>query len=116
MKVSNIKTKHITREERIGKRLLLDGSFSEREGVFELNITSGRNDVSRLERKLGIEFHRERERTQDGLGHYYRYCVLNKSQAYKLLTYLNQKAISRNDEPFSADETQTILAKYQGEI
>ncbi|MGX2985751.1 hypothetical protein [Ursidibacter sp. B-7004-1] len=107
---------HITREERILRMVLMNGSFSEREGVFELNITSGRNDINRVMRKLGIQLKREWEETADGYGKYYRYSIVDKSQAYKLMTYYNAKATARGGEPLSVAETKAILSRYEGDI
>lgn len=42
--------------------------FSEREGVFELNFTSGRNYINTAEGLLDVKFKREWEKTADGEG------------------------------------------------
>ncbi|QGM81724.1 hypothetical protein A6A10_08735 [Otariodibacter oris] len=100
----------------MARALLLNGSFSEREGVTQLNITSGRNEISDIERKLNIKVNRVWEKTADGLGQYYRYSIANKRQAYKVMKHANRLALARDGEPFNATETRAILARFKGEI
>ncbi|WP_301098735.1 hypothetical protein [Otariodibacter sp.] len=111
-----MKSNKPTREERIARALLLNGSFSEREGVTQLNITSGRNEISNIERKLNIKVNRVWEKTADGLGQYYRYSIADKEQAYKMIQFTNTLTQARNAEPFNATETRAILARFKGKI
>lgn len=105
-----------TNEERLIRYLFQPGngnSFSEREGVFELNFTSGRNYIGFLEKKLGIEFKREWEHTADGNGRYYRYIVADSDTAKRLMNYANLKAEARGEVMFDDETKANILNKFQ---
>lgn len=102
-----------TNEERLIGYLFQNwNSFSEREGVFDLNFTSGRNYINKLEDKLNIEFTREWERTADGDGRYYRYTVPDRLTAEKLIQYANFKAGARGAVAFDEQATENILARF----
>lgn len=108
-----IKPPKPTNEERlITYTFKNNGSFSEREGVFDLNFTSGRNYINELERKLGIQFKREWEKTADGKGRYYRYSVTDRKTAKKLIQFANTKAQARGEIAFSEEETNFILQQF----
>lgn len=89
------------------------GSFSEREGVFDLNFTSGRNYINELEKKLNIEFGREWEKTASGDNKYYRYSIKDKQTAEKLIKFANTKAQARGTIAFSERETALILRQFK---
>lgn len=101
-----------TRKERIARELLNPNGVSEREMVFTLNITSGRNEINEIERQLNIQFKREWNKTSDGLGQFYKYYCPNKETVLQLIKFINQEAIKRKDEPFTPQQTQYILNQF----
>lgn len=102
-----------TNEERLIGYLFQNwNSFSEREGVLDLNFTNGRNYINKLEKKLNIKFTREWEKTADGDGRYYRYSVTDRQTAEKLTKFANTKAQSRGAIAFSEKETNFILQQF----
>ncbi|MBM2609388.1 hypothetical protein CDE51_03160 [Pasteurella multocida] len=102
-----------TNEEKvIGYVLLGDNGFSEREGVFELNFTSGRNYINKLEEKLQIEFHREWEKTADGENRYYRYSIPDRQTAQKLISYANSKSAMRGKVTITESQAERILNRF----
>lgn len=103
-----------TNEEKAIRYVLLNNNgFSEREGVFNLNFTSGRNYITDLERKLGIKFNREWEKTADGQGQYYRYTVPDRKTAEMLSNYANAKAFARGDVAITEEQKQRILSRFE---
>lgn len=103
-----------TNEERIIRTVLQNQrGFSEREGVFDLNLTSGRNYINRLEEKLQITFKREWEKTADGAGRYYRYTIPNAQTAEKLISYVNSKSAMRGTIAISKNEAERILSRFE---
>lgn len=102
-----------TNEEKvIGYVLLSDNGFSEREGVFDLNFTSGRNYINKLEEKLQITFHREWEKTADGENRYYRYSIPDRQTAQKLISYANSKSAMRGTVAITENEAERILSRF----
>lgn len=109
-----IKPGKSTRMERVIHTLLTNmNGFSEREGVLNLNLTSGRNDINKLERTLDIKFNREWEKTADGRGRYYRYTCPDRKTAEKLIALLNNKAKARGAEVLSLHQQESILAYFK---
>lgn len=103
-----------TRMEQVLYALLTNmNGFSEREGVFNLNLTSGRNYISTLERTLKIKFNRVWEKTTDGRGQYYRYTCPDRKTAEKLIALLNNKAKVRGAEVLSLHQQESILAYFK---
>ena len=103
----------VTNEERLIKYLFQNwNSFSEREGVFDLNFTSGRNYINTLEGKLDITFKREWEQTASGNGKYYRYSVADRQTAERLIKYANLKAQARGEVAFSEQTIKNILQQF----
>lgn len=87
-------------------------SFSEREGVFDLNFTSGRNYINTLEGKLDITFKREWEQTASGNSKYYRYSVADRKTAECLIKYANLKAQARGEVAFNEQAMKNILQQF----
>lgn len=102
-----------THDEIILYHALTQNGFTEREGVIELNITSGRNRINEVEKRLGIKLHREKEGNRTNGGVHFRYSVADKAQAETLIHFINGKRLLRNAEPISADETVQILARFE---
>ncbi|NBI43346.1 hypothetical protein GVX76_07585 [[Haemophilus] felis] len=102
-----------TNEEKvIGYVLFSNNGFSEREGVFELNFTSGRNYINKLEEKLQITFHREWEKTADGENRYYRYSIPDRQTAEKLISYANSKSAMRGTVAITENDVGRILKRF----
>ncbi|WP_156550061.1 hypothetical protein [Gallibacterium salpingitidis] len=101
-----------TRKERVARALLNPNGISEREMVYHFNMTSGRNEVNTLEKELNIQFNREWNKTEDGLGQYYKYHCPNRETALKLIGYINHSAIKREALPFTSEQIQHILNTF----
>uniref|UniRef100_Q0I4Q0 Hemophilus-specific protein, uncharacterized n=1 Tax=Histophilus somni (strain 129Pt) TaxID=205914 RepID=Q0I4Q0_HISS1 len=109
-----IKPTKPTNEEKVIIHLFNNGgSFSEREGVFNLNFTSGRNYINKLEDKLQIKLNREWEKTASGENKYYRYSISDRQTAEKLLKYANVKAKLRGTVAFTENEAERILQHFE---
>ncbi|MFC0323993.1 hypothetical protein ACFFHT_10595 [Gallibacterium melopsittaci] len=101
-----------TRQERVAKALLNPNGVSEREMVFTLNITSGRNEINEIEKKLGVIFTREWNKTADGLGQYYKYYCPNKETALKLIKFIERLALMRKGTLFTPENVKQILNQF----
>ncbi|WP_386693844.1 hypothetical protein [Lonepinella sp. MS14435] len=90
------------RLERIGIQLLINPhGISELELAINQHITSGRNEVNKIEKLIDVKFARNWENTADGMGQYYRYSVPNRATAEKLLKFVESKAVLRGEEPYT---------------
>ncbi|QLB19572.1 hypothetical protein [Mannheimia granulomatis] len=87
--------------------------FSEREGVFELNFTSGRNYINTAENLLGVKFKREWEKTVNGEGQYYRYTTPDHQTTQKVIDWLNHKAGLRGEIAITSEQAQQILSRFE---
>ncbi|MDD0823112.1 hypothetical protein PTQ27_01310 [Mannheimia sp. AT1] len=102
-----------TNEEKALCYLILNPEgFSEREGVFNLNFTSGRNYINTAEKLLGIKFNRQWEKTENGEGQYYRYQLPDRHTAEKVIKYLNAKSALRGETAITAEQVQHILSRF----
>ncbi|WGE34411.1 hypothetical protein NYR61_02320 [Actinobacillus genomosp. 1] len=101
---------NITRKEKLGSYLLASrNGFSELDGMRELGITSGRNEINELEAITQTEFIRIQEHNQNG-GTHFRYFLADKTQAERLITFLNGKAVSRNAAiPYPPTVAESVL-------
>ena len=108
-----MKTK--TRKEKVALALLFNptSGVSEREMVFNLNLTSGRNEIAEIERNHNIKFNREWNKTADGQGQYYRYYCPNKTTALRLIDVINQLRRKRGKPSIQSDDIQEILMRYE---
>lgn len=113
MQPQNTQTKPATHQERIAYHLLERGSFTEREGVIELNITSGRNYINEFEKLIGLRLQRDDEVNTTNTGIHYRYRVADKQQAEALIKFINGKRTARNATLISVNEQTTLLAKFE---
>ncbi|VEI59004.1 Uncharacterised protein [Pasteurella multocida] len=82
----------LTRLMIIARTLVLNPvkGISEKESYFDAHFLNARNEVSELERRLGIELHREREKSPIG-NLYTRYTLKDKDQARKVVELFNLK-------------------------
>lgn len=104
----------MTHSEKVARFILMNGGgFSEREGVMKLNITSGRNYVNELEHQLQIQLHREKEKTVDGRGYFYRYQCPDKSTAERLIVFINNKAQARGDTGIESCLQAVLLNRFE---
>lgn len=87
--------------------------FTELEGVYRLNFTSGRTYISELERTLGFKLTREWEKNSGGCGQHYRYTIPNRQTAQILIDYVNAKAKLRGTIGFSQNEAERILSRFE---
>ncbi|WP_439234343.1 hypothetical protein [Lonepinella koalarum] len=107
------RNKQPERKERVAKLLLAHPKgISERELVFSENMTSGRNEVNKLERLLDVEFNRTWEKTADGMGQYYRYSIPNRETAEILADYATAKAKERGAVIFNESQLLHILGQF----
>lgn len=64
--------------------------ISEKESYFKVHFLNARNEVSEIERTLGIELNRVREISETGR-YYTRYNVRDGDQIHKIATFYNEK-------------------------
>ncbi|WP_439293943.1 hypothetical protein [Lonepinella sp. BR2882] len=101
------------RKERVAKLLLAHPKgISERELVFSENMTSGRNEVNKLEHLLNVKFNRVWEKTADGMGQYYRYSIPNRATAETLMNFITAKAKERGAVIFTENQQPHILQQF----
>lgn len=102
-----------TNEEKALRFLILNPQgFSEREAVFSLNFTSGRNYINTAEKLLDVRFKREWEKTADGQGQYYRYSCPDRHTAEKVIRHLNAKSALRGEIAISPAQAESILQRF----
>ncbi|WP_455647989.1 hypothetical protein [Lonepinella koalarum] len=107
------RNKQPERKERVVKSLLVHfKGISARELVFSENMTSGRNEVNKLERLLDVKFNREWEKTADGMGQYYRYSIPNRETAEIVMNYVTAKAKERGAVIFNESQLLHILGRF----
>ncbi|TYG33715.1 hypothetical protein FW755_00700 [Lonepinella koalarum] len=108
-----MKNYKLHRIERVGLAILKKPKgISEREMVFSLNITSGRNEINELEHLLGIQFTREWHTTKDGLCQYYIYSIPERYTAKVLLDFLINKIELRTGKTITLNEQELILNQF----
>lgn len=110
MNFFNPRTRKPARIDKIIPQLLGDG-FSEYEGVVNLRLTSGRNDIGILESQLGIRLHRQKETNANG--EHYRYSCDSQETARKLINLFNIRAGKKGLEPYTEQQAERIINRFK---
>lgn len=82
--------------------------ITENEILRTCRLSSGRNYCSELERKLGITLKRMDEPNTDGIGSHYRYYLVNKEDAQKVVNLI----LSYENSLLTESDISQILALY----
>lgn len=86
--------------------------ITENEILRHCRLSSGRNYLSELERRLDIQFERIDEPNPDGIGSHYRYRFIKRSDVQKVITLVNARAVSNGHQPLNQMDVGDILKLY----
>ncbi|ERK08608.1 hypothetical protein L581_0714 [Serratia fonticola AU-AP2C] len=75
-------------------------------------LSSGRNYASELERRLDIQLERIDERNPDGIGSHFRYRIVNRLDALKVIDLMKYHASVGGYSGLTKEEVRDILDLY----
>ncbi|WP_181814482.1 hypothetical protein [Leclercia adecarboxylata] len=94
------------------KARVLIGIITENEILRYCRLSSGRNYLSDLERRLDIQFERIDEPNPDGIGSHYRYCFIKRADVQKVIALVNASAATNGHQPLNQLDIDDILKLY----
>lgn len=86
--------------------------ITENEILRYCRLSSGRNYLTELERRLDIQFERIDEVNPDGIGSHYRYRFIKRADVQKVITLVNAIAETNGHQPLSQMDVEGILNLY----
>lgn len=86
--------------------------ITENEILRYCRLSSGRNYLTELERRLDIQFERIDEANPDGIGSHYRYRFIKRSDVQKVITLVNACAVTNGHQPINQMDVEGILNLY----
>ena len=94
--------------------ILRSGTYgiTENEILRHCRLSSGRNYLTELERRLDIQFERIDEPNPDGIGSHYRYRFIKRADVQKVITLVNAIAVSNGHQPLNQMDVEGILNLY----
>lgn len=90
--------------------LLNPDGVTENDILRHCRLSSGRNYISEIERKLGFKLHRKDEPNPDGIGSHYRYRITNKADAKRLGEHITRR--NPNAPYLLAVEIERMASQY----
>lgn len=86
--------------------------ITENEILRYCRLSSGRNYLSDLERRLDIQFERIDEPNPDGIGSHYRYRFIKRADVQKVIALVNACAATNGHQPLNQLDVDDILKLY----
>ena len=86
--------------------------ITENDILYRCRLSSGRNYPTKLERVLGIMFHRAKELNPDGIGDHLRYQITSREDAEKVAQLINLKRSKYSLPPLDPAILNNVLALY----
>ena len=86
--------------------------ITENEILRYCRLSSGRNYLTDLERRLDIQFERIDEANPDGIGRHYRYRFIKRADVQKVIALVNSNATINGHQPLSQMDVTDILKLY----
>ncbi len=107
-------TKPVPKKHKARVLILRSGTtgITENEILRYCRLSSGRNYLSDLERRLDIQFERIDEANPDGIGSHYRYRFIKRADVQKVITLVNASAVTNGHQPLNQMEVDDILKLY----
>lgn len=107
-------TKPVSKKHKARVLILRSGAsgITENEILRHCRLSSGRNYLSELERRLDIQFERIDEVNPDGIGRHYRYRFIKRSDVQKVITFVNACAANNGHQPLNQMDVEGILNLY----
>jgi len=95
-------------------RKLISGAagITENEILRHCRLSSGRNYLTDLERRLDMQFERIDEANPDGIGSHYRYRFIKRADVQKVITLVNASAVVNGHQPLNQLDVEAILKLY----
>lgn len=75
-------------------------------------LSSGRNYLTDLERRLDMQFERIDEANPDGIGSHYRYRFIKRADVQKVIALVNASAVINGHQPLNQLDVEAILKLY----
>ncbi|MDU1059867.1 MAG: hypothetical protein E7A35_05365 [Leclercia adecarboxylata] len=75
-------------------------------------LSSGRNYLTDLERRLDMQFERIDEANPDGIGSHYRYRFIKRADVQKVIALVNASAVINGHQPLNQLDVEGILKLY----
>ncbi len=107
-------TKPVPKKHKARVLILLSGTtgITENEILRCCRLSSGRNYLTELERRLDIQFERIDEANPDGIGSHYRYRFIKRADVHKVITLVNACAVTNGHQPLNQMDVEGILNLY----
>ncbi|CAM6191072.1 hypothetical protein [Citrobacter freundii] len=107
-------TKPVPKKHKARLLILRSGvsGITENEILRHCRLSSGRNYLTELERCLDIRFERIDEANPDGIGSHYRYRFIKRSDVQKVITLVNDGAVTNGHQPLNQIDVEGILNLY----
>lgn len=86
--------------------------ITENEILRNCSLSSGRNYISDLERRLDIQFERTDEANPDGIGSHFRYRFNKRADVLKVIDLVNSHAVVNGHMPLNQLDVEDILKLY----
>ncbi|MCX8977446.1 hypothetical protein NLN92_05395 [Citrobacter portucalensis] len=107
-------TKPVPKKHKARVLILRSGAtgITENEILRYCRLSSGRNYLTDLERRLDIQFERIDEPNPDGIGSHYRYRFIKRADVQKVITLVNASAATNGHQPLNQLDVDDILKLY----
>ncbi|EHN5647319.1 hypothetical protein KJB16_002364 [Salmonella enterica] len=86
--------------------------ITENEILRYCRLSSGRNYLTELERRLDIQFERIDEPNPDGIGSHYRYRFIKRADVQKVIALVNACAATNGHQSLNQMDVEGILNLY----
>lgn len=89
-----------------------ESGITENEILRHCRLSSGRNYITDLERRLDMQFERIDEANPDGIGSHYRYRFIKRADVKKVIALVNASAVTNGHQPLNQLDVGDILELY----
>lgn len=112
--IQPLELKPVPKKHKARVLILLSGvsGITENEILRHCRLSSGRNYLTDLERRLDIQFERIDEANPDGIGSHYRYRFIKRADVQKVITLVNARALSNGHPQLNQMDVEGILNLY----
>ncbi|MEB6378844.1 hypothetical protein MXM41_07840 [Leclercia adecarboxylata] len=107
-------TKPVPKKHKARVLILRSGAtgITENEILRYCRLSSGRNYLTDLERRLDIQFERIDEPNPDGIGSHYRYRFIKRADVQKVIALVNACAATNGHQSLNQMDVEGILNLY----
>uniref|UniRef100_UPI003D15A7D6 hypothetical protein n=1 Tax=Citrobacter freundii TaxID=546 RepID=UPI003D15A7D6 len=112
--IHSLYSKPVPKKHKARLLILRSGTagITENEILRHCRLSSGRNYLTDLERRLDMHFERIDEANPDGVGSHYRYRFIKHSDVQKVIALVNASAVINGHQPLNQLDVEGILKLY----